>query len=466
MRRRSFYFLCLKGLAAMAGVAFAPRVASGSSFDNGGPGGYLRQPPPVNWTLRQGHALQQGNYGYHSAICTVGQPSDWIVDDQFYNLCRTNLAPGGNERYDSLIIHMSQCNTGGMIDEFELGDLDNFSFNTAARWFRPSQGQEFFRPPQVPPNNPQIPRDFYGYAWNERVFLNPNINMLQAYQQALTSPSYPQVVRNREGPQYFSRGNGDAQTLGGGADKNLAVLFVGSDIDPGTGRGYRHYYDAQRMYHTLRQVYGYNAADIKVYYHDGTPPPNAPALPGFIPLPIDGAATKANLSAALQNIGGQLAGNDDQVFLWTSDHGTVAPLWRNGRVQPRRPGRGGVASAEFEVDLSTYLTDLYADGDLFIADPMFSIDEVVIPDGAGPLSIYVNGVLVADNVTGAGTFHFSPEALVEGTNLVRFDAFGPNAEQIEIADFGINVQLYTAPEPASILLILAGTVAILRRRDG
>lgn len=445
-----------------AALLLACGAALGTGRNNGAAGGYADQSlinTAVNVPL--GLVLAPFKAEYHSAL--VAQAGSLIWDTEFSNTINSNLLLPLNAGYSALNIHMSQCFGGGFIDELDHGTaafpgtVSKLTINTGARWDKQSWGTETLDP-----------RNRYSYAWwfEQNNGVN-NKAMLNAYSTALTSFVYSQPTRARELPQYFSAPNAqDNALLGSGPDKKVALLFVGDDRDnspAGAVRAQRHYRDALRMYDTLRTLFGYAAADIRVYYHDGTRPAGAPAG-----LPIDGAATEANFNAFFSAPPQPLEGGNDEVFVWTSDHGSLK-VALTGQVQLMPAGAGGggaqVAQLDFELgpEFLTAMNEAGAGGQLF-GKPLLSVGTLINPGGE-PVLVSLNGQPIGSIGAAGEALELEPSMLLS-MNALSFSSSALGSVRVGDLDlsFVAGNAIEPVPEPASWALLGAGLVLVLYRR--
>ncbi len=422
-----------------------------TSFEGAGPSVYLRQPDERPLRVLTGVERVPLSGGWHSAIVC----NDALLDDTAVSgLLSLVLYPLGYRVYDELLVTMTQSYAGGFLDELDDESLPRCGVFAATRWNEPAWGQSAALGSPAPPS---WPRSFFAYAWNESISAASNVTLRDAYLSALTQASYPAALRDLELPQYLVRSRAiESISLRSAIDRNVALLFVGSDIDVqanGTAvRSPRFYYDAWRTYLTLRNVYGYSAADIRVFYADGTPPPgagNLPGVPGALPMPIDGPGTVA----ALEEYFGTgpatgLLGQDDQLLWWVGGHGALQFIV-SGVLDPRVAGRPGVAEAAFEVDLGDQIQKTLAQHRL-IAPLRVRVTDVYVPGDAAPLSLFINDVQVATaSIAGDSTLiDVDPAVLVMGVNNFRFEGGGAGAERVEIGGLRIELQAQAGPPAA------------------
>lgn len=449
-----------RGLLAAAVLLLAGSLAHGTGRNNGAAGGYADQ-SLVNTAVAVplGLAIAPFRAEYHSALVAQGGAMVW--DSEFADTLNTQLLLPLNAGFSALNIHMAQCFSGGFIDELDHGTstfpgtIGRLTINTAARWDRQSFGTET-----------GDPRNRYSHAWwfeqNNGV---DNKAMLNAYSTALTSFAYSQPTRARELPQYFSAaGAQDQALLGSGPDKKVALLFVGDDRDnspAGAVRAQRHYRDAQRMYDTLRTLFGFAAADIRVYYHDGTRPAGTPAG-----LPIDGAATEANFKAFFSAPPQALEGGNDEVFVWTSDHGSLK-LALSGRVQLVPANAPGLQVAQLDFELGAeYLAAMNgaeAQGQLF-GRPRLTVGTLDNPGGE-PVLVSLNGQALGSIGAAGEALEVDPAWLL-GMNALSFSSSAGSSITVGDLDLGFVAAnaVEPVPEPAAWALMAAGLAVLLYRR--
>jgi hypothetical protein len=385
---------------------------------------------------------------YHSALTTQGGR---LFDTDFANTLNEALLLPLNAGFAALNIHMAQCFSGGFIDELDHGTstfpgtINKLTINTAARWDKKSIGVEG-----------TDPRNRYSYAWwVEQELGTDNKAMLNAYTTALTNFAYPAGVRALELPQYFSAPNAhDNWVLGTGTDKKVAMLFVGDDRDrtpAGIVRNQRHYRDALRMYDTLRNLFGYAPADIRVYYHNGTAPPGAPAG-----LPITGAATATNFDNFFTAPPQAIEGGNDEIFVWTSDHGALrVALAGQVQVVPAEPGVHR-AQVDFELvpEFLAALTSTTFDPLLF-GLPRLQVATLTNP-GNDPITVILNGTTLGTILAAGDGFDVSPSLL----SLVNSLSFASAGSSVLIGDIALTFtaanEINPIPEPHVWVLMLAG----------
>lgn len=103
--------------------------------------------------------------------------------------------------------------------------------------------------------------------------------------------------------------------------QRYAVLFSG-------GSNNRHTNDLEFLYRTLRDLYGFPAANIQVLNHDGSinynggpkPVTSWPGDASAYRMPVNGKGTKVDLDTALDNLKTKLKA-DDLLLLHTNNHG-------------------------------------------------------------------------------------------------------------------------------------------------
>jgi hypothetical protein len=103
--------------------------------------------------------------------------------------------------------------------------------------------------------------------------------------------------------------------------KRYAILFSGASNN-------RHTNDLEFLYRTLRDIYGFAAADIYVLNYDGTinyngvpkPVGNWPGDSSAYRMPVNGQGTKAAFNSVLDTIKSKLK-PDDMLLIHTNNHG-------------------------------------------------------------------------------------------------------------------------------------------------
>ena len=103
--------------------------------------------------------------------------------------------------------------------------------------------------------------------------------------------------------------------------QRYAVLFSGASNN-------RHTNDLEFLYRTLRDIYGFPAANITVLNYDGTvnyndnpqPVVNWPGDSSAYRMPVNGQGTKAALDSALDTLKAKLKA-DDLLLIHTNNHG-------------------------------------------------------------------------------------------------------------------------------------------------
>jgi len=103
--------------------------------------------------------------------------------------------------------------------------------------------------------------------------------------------------------------------------KRYAVLFAGASNN-------RHTNDLEFLYRTLRDIYGFPAANIYVLNYNGTvdysgnpqPVGNWPGVCTAYRMPVNGSGTKADLDAVFDTLATNLSA-DDLLLIHTNNHG-------------------------------------------------------------------------------------------------------------------------------------------------
>lgn len=478
---RALAVVCCAALAVGLVASAASAAAIKTKCDNGTSGSYRKQNAGLsNVTAMQGLVMMPLNLNCHSALCTQGTTwNSWVEDSEFISLVNSNLISSSAATYDKLLIHMAQCFSGGFIDEIEDNSIPDVSINTSAWHAVPSWGTELSGAEQC----------YYSRQWIYAVDeSSANDKMLDAYTTAVAADT----MANKERPQYYSYGEDDGTgsrnvldntTLDTGSDENIALIFVGtdedSDFDPQTQtwvktRGKRHYKDAKEMQQRLRD-WGYDDADIYVYYHNQTAPGSESGLS------IDGSATETNLNNFFNTIcKNNISGQNDKVVIWTGDHGSH----KNGitcSVKLEDLGEGPKAILKVHGPPERLRTATTGNG--LADDPWL---DIAPPDDLQPgetVGVYLGNFEgevvehVGDITDPSAPTHLDISPLVmdavwesnlaNGAGDEQGDLtviFAGPSENIVINSFDLGWMSQNVPEPALAALMLLGATALLRRR--
>lgn len=166
----------------------------------------------------------------------------------------------------------------------------------------------------------------------------------------MKKPFKPEILRRieRYGPGAVTPG------------KNRAVLIAGGGSP--ADNHIRYWNDLLTMYNILLGR-GFGAADIHVYYWDGAPPGDTEGkLDGT--MPVNGAATRGNISKCFRSIGA-VSGNNDLIFIMANNHGGGFLAERSGPYEPGLHGGRITDTGEpgDAISEAAYNLDLNGDGD-------------------------------------------------------------------------------------------------------
>lgn len=224
---------------------------------------------------------------HHSGLCTVDGGVVW--DSDLAGMISTNFTA-----WQDMKFVFGQCYSGGFVNDM-LGLGDNIVVSTSSNWDRPAHYDG-------------VTGESYLRKWNEAVAADAT--MEQAHDQAKTHSRV-----DDDQPQYASKpaALGDTLKLGQGQQSDHAVLFAGNVNDnPYSPIDERQMFlnDLTSIHSTLVDTYGYREDNVHVLFGDGSGAPW-----------IDGAATAANLQAAIEAVG-PLMNDQEEFFFWGFDHGT------------------------------------------------------------------------------------------------------------------------------------------------
>lgn len=224
-------------------------------------------------------------------------PWDDITDVEFQQWLRDNLEPGGTPNYQDLKFVFQQCYGGGFLDDLMQGLNGEWVGSSATRHDQEAHGT--FPGPTK-----------YTKAWTNSNETNLKRRHDEAEANDPSAPGGADYETDPEDPQVTGEGaNWQGIQLGGATSKH-AILFAG-DVET---LEIPLWNDIISVRSDLISEGGFQAADIKVYYGDGTKPGGAGG-----PNP-DGAGTKANLLLAIQNVT-PLMNTNEQLFIYVTDHG-------------------------------------------------------------------------------------------------------------------------------------------------
>ncbi|KPK79329.1 MAG: hypothetical protein AMJ81_13385 [Phycisphaerae bacterium SM23_33] len=469
--------------AALAAVLAAPAAAADikSKYDKGVSGSYRKQNAGLSSVSPlQGRVLMPLALNCHSALCTQGTTwASWVEDSDFISLVNANLISGGSATYDTLLIHMAQCFSGGFIDEVEDNSIPDVSINTSAWHAVVSWGTEASGAEQC----------YYSRQWIYAIDEDcANKKMLDAYKTATAADT----MADKERPQYYSIGADDGSgsrnvldntTLETGSDKNIALLFVGTDedsnFDPQSQtwvktRGLRHYKDALEMQSRLKEM-GYTDSDIYVYYHNGTAPGS---LSGLV---IDGSGTEANFNSFFNTVcKNNISGQNDKVVIWTGDHGSHK---KGVAAQIGLEDLGEGAKAILKVHGPLELLRTATTGNGLADDPWLDIEPPDNLQAGETVQVFIgdfrgeNAELVGEITDPYAPTHLSFSPLVMDAVWANNLAGGAGDEQgdltvifagptedIVINSFELGWAGQVIPEPAALSLLAAAGLVLIRRK--
>lgn len=304
VRRRRTRAAC-----SLAGVVFALGALSVAAHAGGGAPvvpAYIEK--PVTWT----NMLIDKD---RTAV-KDGEVATW------WKQAQTNAAALTPARSFQLVATFTQCYGGGFLTELKNKGVANFGANSANKFFQAATYDST--------NN----RGHYSFAWQRLARLNVAMT-----DQWITANAYDSMINGANGvPMFTGAGKEEPQYLDNDANNatpppvklknhpnhNYAILYSGF---PNTDNDYDKN-DMSNIYDTLRNVYGYAAANIYIMYGDF----EAGVQPAGVAWMSDAKATKGNLRKAIRDPGGWLMTKLDgqpggqttaQVFFWVGDHGNV-----------------------------------------------------------------------------------------------------------------------------------------------
>ena len=239
---------------------------------------------------------------HHSAIC--GYDRDLIWDNE---LAAWYDAYVPDDAIQSFLF--GQSFSGGFINDLATGPQRVIA--TSSDWNLPAYsghempGNGFV----IDPPEPYTPRGatHFNTFWDEavhRYHVTANDTYLEAYNYAkICCPSFSMNL-----PQYYSANSTlDGLKLDSAAGDKYAILYVG--LVKSNAKLALELAEIDFIRNTLIDNYGYNSDNITVLFNEGTGASY-----------IDGAASKANLYAAVSNRGIAMD-STDSLFLWVSDQG-------------------------------------------------------------------------------------------------------------------------------------------------
>ncbi len=468
MNRTCRIVLVLAGLAPLAASAAGQTYGSNGAF-----GAYERQPAALPFVWLAGNQIGMQNFKPHS---TIVARNGVIRDDAFATLLVNNLNAGVNRKHDSLLIHMAQCFSGGFVDDVEDAGMRATMINTAASWYQPSYGD--------------ATGNKYSRAWINAMPARPpaaDTKMKAAYSTGVTNDGARFHATNNpagEKPQYYATSNAmdddKVGKVGTHNDKATALLFIGDNRDyDKVNRRYttaaRHWNDLSKMYVRLRER-GYGVGDIYVYNYDSARGASATrvAINGVNEnIFIDGPATTANFDDFFNTVvSNNIAGQNDQVFVWTSDHGGTDTEWLGKAQFVPLPGRAR-PGAKMKMNLGPGLlngvtSSMFGDAEIF-GVPVSNLGDgsvdVTLSDSLGQSS-WLLGQIVGETAWRLTVPGETLESLArlgdpEGSLVLTFEG---GTTTTEVNDFTFRFFGQAVPAPGPLALAGLGTLLVASRR--
>ncbi len=425
-------------------------------------GSYDVQPDQLSTIIIQGNTVGVQKFAPHSGLALL---NGVIRDDGLKDLLVNNLGAGDNRTHDSLLIAMSQCFSGGFIDEIE-DTMNATMITTSAAWNKPSLGS--------------TKEHYFPNGWATQFSDPPPGNLANdtKMKAAYSAATVGDPQRNKEKPQYYATSNFmDDDRIGSSPDKQYALLFVADDRVWDKKKKEivnvpSEWNAAALMYKRLTQR-GYTDDDIHVYYADyDSSFPNLVKPVGAVGnLPIDGPATKANFDNFFNNVvGPNVVGRNDQVFVWTAGHG--ADIKDNiGKIQFEPIQEGARIAMQLELGQDSLLamtSDFGLDDAVLSGDPITNFVgnvDVFLGDANG------NNLLNVGTITDDHSWSFDISRTVFDVlaplggpaGFVTLSFLGSSAG-MELNNFSLasTTPIQLVPEPTSLVLFVFGLTLLTR----
>jgi len=380
--------------------------------------------------------------GWHSyLVAGDGLVKDTKLRSEFERAFDAGIGAQGNRA--DFVVTMGQCQGGGMLDDLSTAPAS--SMNSAAQ-----HDERAWTTDGARKNRRSAYLDQWGRAIDNAV--NPTMAAAATTARA-NDPAGPVLktyqttygAKFLEHPQYTSSGGaGDAIKLRDSTPAK-AIVYAGGDTS------WDSFNSLKQVYDVLKGRYGYADADIYVCYNAAADPDG-----GALPFVRDDAGTKAGLTAAFDWLDGLTTGTTQpDVLFWNYGHGARAK-----DAKAELPN--GSTSGTFSLD-SQFIVD-YDTPDENVINTWLRLEYTGLSSSN---TLYVNGQEVASLSSGDGEVEIELDPsmiqLFESGNLLELigaDSF----DNFAAIEFGVTTSGNMVPEPASILLLVLGAAAALRRR--